>query len=128
MVRVAEIFARMPFVVRDLSRQTGKKVRLQLEGQDTAIDKYLIEKLKDPLLHLVRNAFSHGVESPEERAMASKPEEATLGLKAAASGDSVVLQVRDDGRGINPMAIAQRARKLGLEVPEVPVSYTHLRA
>jgi len=119
MVRVAEIFARMPFVVRDLSRQTGKKVRLQLEGQDTAIDKYLIEKLKDPLLHLVRNAFSHGVESPEERAMASKPEEATLGLKAAASGDSVVLQVRDDGRGINPMAIAQRARKLGLEVPEV---------
>jgi len=119
MVRVAEIFARMPFVVRDLSRQTGKKVRLQLEGQDTAIDKYLIEKLKDPLLHLVRNAFSHGVESPEERATASKPEEATLGLKAAASGDSVVLQVRDDGRGINPMAIAQRARKLGLEVPEV---------
>jgi two-component system chemotaxis sensor kinase CheA len=119
MVRVAEIFARMPFVVRDLSRQTGKKVRLQLEGQDTAIDKYLIEKLKDPLLHLVRNAFSHGVESPEERATASKPEEATVGLKAAASGDSVVLQVRDDGRGINPMAIAQRARKLGLEVPEV---------
>ena len=62
LVPVAEIFARMPFVVRDLSRQTQKKVRLKLEGQDKAVDKYLIEKVKDPILHLVRNAFTHGVE------------------------------------------------------------------
>jgi len=117
LVRVAEIFARMPFVVRDLSRQTQKKVRLKLEGQDTSIDKYLIERLKDPLLHLVRNAFSHGIEPPEERAAASKPEEATIWLKAAASGDSVILQVIDDGRGINPVAIRERAKKLGLQVP-----------
>ena len=119
LVRVAEIFARMPFVVRDLSRQTNKKVRLRLEGQDTAIDKYLIERLKDPLLHLVRNAFSHGIESPEDRVAASKPEEATIGLRAATAGDSVILRVTDDGRGINPVAIAQRARKLGLDVPTV---------
>src|SRR5262249_39537202 len=105
LVSVAEIFARMPFVVRDLAHQTEKKVRLKLAGQDTAIDKYLIERLKDPLLHLVRNAFSHGVESPAERAASSKPEEATIELSAATVGDSVLLQVRDDGRGINPNAI-----------------------
>jgi two-component system chemotaxis sensor kinase CheA len=119
LVRVAEIFDRMPFVVGDLSRQTRKKVRLKLEGQETAIDKYLIERLKDPLLHLVRNAFSHGVESPEERSAGSKPEEATIELKASTSGDSVVLQVRDDGRGINPERILDRAKQLGLEVPQV---------
>ena len=67
LVSVAEIFARMPFVVRDLARESPKKVRLRLEGQQTEIDKYLIEQLKDPLLHLVRNSFSYGVETPEER-------------------------------------------------------------
>jgi len=119
LVPVAEIFARMPFVVRDLARQTHKKVRLKLTGQDTAIDKYLIERLKDPLLHLVRNAFSHGVETPEERAAAAKPEEATIELSASTAGDSVIIEVKDDGRGINPNAIVHRARKLGLEVPEM---------
>lgn len=119
LVPVAEIFARMPFVVRDLARQTQKKVRLKLTGQDTAIDKYLIERLKDPLLHLVRNAFSHGVETAEERAAAVKPEEATIELSASTAGDSVIIQVKDDGKGINPNAIVQRARKLGLEVPQV---------
>jgi two-component system chemotaxis sensor kinase CheA len=118
LVPVAEIFARMPFVVRDLARQTEKKARLELAGQDTAIDKYLIERLKDPLLHLVRNAFSHGVESPEERAAASKPEESTITLSASTIGDSVIIRVADDGRGINANAIAHRARKLGLQVPE----------
>lgn len=119
LVPVAEIFARMPFVVRDLARQTQKKVRLKLIGQDTAIDKYLIERLKDPLLHLVRNAFSHGVETAEERAAAAKPEEGTIELSASTAGDSVIIEVKDDGRGINPNAIVQRARMLGLEIPEV---------
>ena len=117
LIPVAEIFARMPFVVRDLARQTQKKVRLQLTGQETAIDKYLIERLKDPLLHLVRNAFSHGVEMPAERVAASKPEEATIELSASTVGDSVIIGVRDDGRGINANGIIQRARKLGIEVP-----------
>jgi two-component system chemotaxis sensor kinase CheA len=118
LIPVAEIFARMPFVVRDLARQTKKKVGLKLSGQETAIDKYLIERLKDPLLHLVRNAFSHGVESPEERVASGKPEEATIELNASTAGDSVLIEVRDDGRGINPNAIIQRAEKLGLEIPE----------
>jgi two-component system chemotaxis sensor kinase CheA len=117
LVPVAEIFARMPFVVRDLARQSQKKARLKLAGQQTALDKYLIERLKDPLLHLVRNAFSHGVETPEERLAASKPEEATIELSAATIGDSVLIYVRDDGRGISPTAIAQRARSLGINVP-----------
>jgi two-component system chemotaxis sensor kinase CheA len=81
------------------------------------MDKYVIERLKDPLLHLVRNAFSHGVESPEERAAAAKPEQATITLKAANVGDSVIVQIRDDGRGINEGAIMGRARALGLECP-----------
>src|SRR6185369_3418970 len=117
LVSVAEIFARMPFVVRDLAKETQKKVRLKLAGQDTAIDKYVIERLKDPLLHLVRNAFSHGVETPAERATAGKPEEATIELSAAAAGGSVIIRVKDDGRGINPNAIFQRAKQLGVEIP-----------
>jgi two-component system, chemotaxis family, sensor kinase CheA len=117
LVPVAEIFARMPFVIRDLTRETQKKVRLKLAGQDTAIDKYVIERLKDPLLHLVRNALSHGVETPAERIAAAKPEEATIELRAAAAGGSVLIRVKDDGRGINAKAILQRARKLGLEPP-----------
>jgi len=118
LVPVAEIFARLPFVVRDLARQTQKTVRLKLTGQDTAIDKYLIERLKDPLLHLVRNAFSHGVETPDQREAVSKPREATIYLSAETVGDSVIIRVRDDGRGINPNAILQRARQLGLNLPE----------
>jgi two-component system chemotaxis sensor kinase CheA len=117
LVPVAEIFARMPFVVRDLARETQKKVRLKLSGQETAIDKYVIERLKDPLLHLVRNAFSHGVETAEERREAAKPEEATIELSAATAGGSVILRVKDDGKGINPKAILQRARQLGVEAP-----------
>jgi len=117
LIPMAEIFARLPFVVRDLSRQTSKKVLLKLEGQDTAIDKYLIEKLKDPLLHMVRNAFSHGIETAAERAALSKPAEATIEVSAAAMGDVVIIKVRDDGKGVNAKAILQRAKKLGLETP-----------
>lgn len=117
LVPVAEIFARMPFVVRDLARDTTKDVRLTLEGQQTELDKYLIERLKDPLLHLVRNAFSHAVESAEERIAAGKSPEANILLRAAARGDSVILQIRDDGRGIDPEIVARRAAELGLVVP-----------
>jgi two-component system, chemotaxis family, sensor kinase CheA len=119
LVPVAEIFARMPFVVRDLARETDKRARLVLEGQQTEIDKYLIEQLKDPLLHLVRNAFSHGVESPEERTRAGKPEEAIITLRAETTGDSVTITIADDGRGVNKNAILQRAASMGMEVPDV---------
>jgi two-component system chemotaxis sensor kinase CheA len=117
LVPVAEIFARMPFVIKDLARQSNKSVRLKLEGQETAVDKYLIEKLKDPLLHLVRNAFSHGVETADERVKASKPAEATITLSASAQGDAIIINVSDDGRGINRDAILAKAKKLGFEIP-----------
>lgn len=119
LVSVAEIFARMPFVVRDLARDSNKRARLNLEGQQTETDKFVIEQLKDPLLHLVRNAFSHGVESVDERRRAGKPEEAVISLQASTSGDSVIISVADDGRGINKAAILKQAAAMEIPVPEI---------
>lgn len=118
LVPVGEIFRRMPFVVRDLARESGAKVRLLLEGQETEIDKFLIERMMDPVLHLVRNAVSHGFELPSERVAAGKPEEGTLTLSAAAVGESVVIEIADDGRGIDADDVVRRARLAGLAVPD----------
>ncbi len=118
LVPVAEIFSRMPFAVRDLAGEQGKTVRLTLEGQQTEIDKYLVERLKEPLLHLIRNALSHGIETPAARVAAGKTPEASIILRAVASGATVVIQIRDDGRGVDPAAIAARAHSLGLPVPD----------
>ncbi len=117
MVPIAEIFDRLPFVVRDLTRGTRKKVRLDIQGQQTELDKFVVERLKDPLLHLVRNSVSHGIEDPEERLAAGKPAEATLTLSAKTSGETVIIDVSDDGRGINRAKIAERAEQMGLPVP-----------
>jgi two-component system chemotaxis sensor kinase CheA len=119
LVSVAEIFTRLPFVLRDLGHDSGKKVRLVTSGHDTEIDKYLVERLKEPLLHLVRNAVSHGIEPPLERIAAGKPPEGTLSLRAATAGNSVLIQIRDDGRGIDAPRVAARAKAAGLAVPEV---------
>jgi two-component system chemotaxis sensor kinase CheA len=117
LVPVAEIFARMPFVVRDLARETGRKVQLTFSGQQTEIDKYVVERLKDPLLHLVRNSITHGVETPEERVAAGKPAQATLFLRASTIGDTVLIELGDDGRGIDVEAVIRRAASLNLPVP-----------
>jgi len=117
LVPVGEIFRRMPFVVRDLARETGKRVRLELRGQTTEIDKFLIERMMDPLLHLVRNAVSHGIETVEERIRAGKRPEGTIVLSAATAGEIVCLDISDDGRGIDPEAVIERARKVGLPIP-----------
>jgi two-component system, chemotaxis family, sensor kinase CheA len=121
LVPVGEIFRRMPFVVRDLARETGTKVRLELRGQSTEIDKFLIERMMDPVLHLVRNAVSHGFEPPAARLAAGKPEEGTLTLAAASVGEAVVLEIADDGRGIDADAVVARARALGFPLPEGPI-------
>jgi len=121
LVRVGEIFRRMPFVVRDLARDSGKKLRLDLAGQSTEIDKFLIERMVDPVLHLVRNAVSHGIEPPEERIRAGKRPEGTVRLAASTLGESVVLEVSDDGRGLDAEAIRRRARANGLQVPDGPL-------
>jgi two-component system chemotaxis sensor kinase CheA len=107
-------------VVRDLARESEKKVQIVVEGQDTEIDKYVVERLKEPILHIVRNAISHGIEAPAERLRAGKSEEATLVLSAAASGQSVVIQIRDDGRGLDARKILARATSLGISVPDTP--------
>jgi two-component system chemotaxis sensor kinase CheA len=126
LVPVREIFQRMPFVVRDLSRESGTRIRLELRGQQTEIDKYLIERMMDPVLHLVRNAVSHGFESAAERVAAGKPAEGTLALSAAGIGDSVLLEVADDGRGIDVEAVAERARALGVPLPDGGMNETTL--
>ncbi|HUQ88586.1 MAG TPA: chemotaxis protein CheA [Vicinamibacterales bacterium] len=117
LVPIGEIFRRMPFVVRDLARESGRSVNVVLNGQDTKIDKFLVERMMDPVLHLVRNAVSHGIETPAEREAAGKPLAATLRLSASASGETVLIEIADDGRGIDTARIIQRARQLGLAVP-----------
>jgi two-component system chemotaxis sensor kinase CheA len=121
LVPVGEIFRRMPFVVRDLTRDTGKRVRLELVGQGTEIDKFLIERMVDPVLHLVRNAISHAIETPDRRIAAGKPAEGTIRLAASTAGESVILEVADDGAGIDTAAVAARARTRGMAVPDGPV-------
>ncbi|WP_337062925.1 chemotaxis protein CheA [Kineococcus sp. G2] len=114
MLPVSTAFARAPRLVRDLSRKLGKKVRLVQEGEDTAADKDVIEMLTEPLVHLVRNSLDHGIETPEQRAAAGKPEEATLLLRAAPDGDAVLVEVVDDGRGIDTDAVRRKAYERGL--------------
>ena len=117
LVPVGEIFRRMPFVVRDLARDTGKRVRMELRGQGTEIDKFLIERMMDPVLHLVRNAVSHGIETVEERLAAGKGPEGTIVLSAATVGDIVRIDIADDGRGVDADEVLARARAAGLAVP-----------
>jgi two-component system chemotaxis sensor kinase CheA len=118
LVPIGEIFRRMPFVMRDLSKESGAHVRLVLEGQETEIDKYVVERMMDPVLHLVRNAVSHAFESPAERRAAHKPEEGTLRLAASSAGESVILEIADDGRGVDRDEVVRRARTMGLPVPD----------
>jgi two-component system chemotaxis sensor kinase CheA len=118
MVPVGEVFARMQFVIRDLARELGRQVALELHGQETEIDKFVVERMLDPLLHLVRNAISHGLEPPEERRAAGKPAAGTVVLRAKTGGDTVVIDIEDDGRGIDRAGVAARARQLGLLDPQ----------
>jgi two-component system, chemotaxis family, sensor kinase CheA len=118
LVPVGEIFRRMPFVVRDLARDSGKRVHLELTGQSTEIDKFLVERMMDPVLHLVRNAISHGIEAPEARLAAGKPAEGTIRLGATTAGETVILELADDGSGIDVASVTQRATSLGLVTPD----------
>jgi two-component system chemotaxis sensor kinase CheA len=112
MVPIGEIFERMQFVVRDLARESYKKVKLELIGQETEIDKLLVERMMDPLLHLVRNAVSHGMESANERQAAGKPATGKIKLNAFTAGEMVVIEIEDDGRGIDREQVFARARAM----------------
>jgi len=114
MIPVDAVFTRLPRLVRDLSSKLGKHVELVLTGKDTELDRSVVEELGDPLVHLVRNALDHGLETPAERLAAGKPETATLEIAAAHIGGNVVIAVRDDGRGIDPGRVAAKAVAQGL--------------
>ncbi len=106
---IGNVWSKFPRVVRDLAASCGKKVRLEMQGKETELDKTLIEAIKDPLTHIVRNSVDHGVESPEKRKAAGKPEEGTLTLKAFHEGGQVNIEISDDGGGISPDKIKEKA-------------------
>ena len=114
MIPIGEIFERMQFAVRDLARETGKKVQLEITGEKTEIDKLLVERMLDPLLHLIRNAFSHGLEDAAARRAEGKSPEGKIRLHAAAIGEMIEIEISDDGRGIDRQKVAARARERGL--------------
>jgi len=111
---VSNIFSKMPRIVRDLSQSLGRRVRLQVEGQETELDKSLLEAIKDPLTHAVRNSLDHGIEPPDVRVAAGKDPEGTLKLRAAQEGSHVIIEVYDDGAGISVEKIRKKAVERGL--------------
>jgi two-component system chemotaxis sensor kinase CheA len=119
MIPVDAVFMRFPRLVRDLSSKLAKDVELKLVGKDTELDRTVVEALGDPLVHLIRNALDHGLEPPEERAAAGKPKAGTLEISARHAGGNVVIEVRDDGRGIDPAKVGRRAVERGLVTADV---------
>ena len=113
MTPVGEVFERFPRLVRDLARDLGKRIRFDLEGEEIELDRSILDEIGDPLLHLIRNAADHGIESPEIRAAAGKPPEGRILLAASRDRNSVTLRVTDDGRGIDRAAILSKARRDG---------------
>ena len=114
MIPVEAVFLRFPRLVRDLSSKLGKHVELELVGQDTELDRTVVDAIGDPLVHLVRNALDHGLETPAEREAAGKPAAGTVRLSARHAGGNVVLTVADDGRGVDRRAVAAKAVRAGL--------------
>lgn len=111
----ADLVRRLPRALREMSLEYGKEVALTVHGASTLIDRTMLDLLSDPLLHLVRNAFDHGLESPEQRRRAGKPEQGTIEISASSRGNQTVITVRDDGRGIDLAKIRDRARRMGLD-------------
>jgi two-component system chemotaxis sensor kinase CheA len=114
MIPIKPTFQRMTRLVRDLSKQANKKVELQLSGEDTELDKTVIEEIGDPLVHLIRNSIDHGLESEEERIAGGKPPVGTILLNAYHQGGNIVIEVVDDGRGLNKEKIIKKAKEKGL--------------
>ncbi|MCR5290646.1 MAG: chemotaxis protein CheA [Treponema sp.] len=118
MVPINQIFSRFPRVIRDLSRDLNKKINLVIEGEDTELDKSVVEDLLDPIMHCVRNSADHGIETPDVRAAAGKPEEGTVRLTAANEGNMINIDISDDGAGIDVEAVRNKAIKKGLIHPD----------
>ncbi len=118
MIPMSIVFSRFPRMLRDLATKLGKKVDFVTQGEATELDKGLVEKITDPLTHLVRNSCDHGVESPAERLAAGKSETGTITLSASHQGGSIVIEVRDDGKGMSRQRILSKAKERGLDVSE----------
>ena len=114
MLPISFSFNRFPRLVHELSRKLGKKVELKMNGEQTELDKTVLEKIADPLVHLARNSLDHGLETPEERTAAGKSETGTLELNAYHEGGSIIVEVKDDGAGINKQRVLEKARARGL--------------
>lgn len=114
MVPISSTFTKMQRVVRDMSKKTGKIVDLVLIGEQTEVDKTILENISDPLMHMIRNSMDHGVEMPDERKAKGKPEKATVTLEAKNTGGDVVIVIKDDGRGLNKEAIVNKAIEKGI--------------
>jgi len=118
MLPIGKVFNKFPRLVRDLARELGKKVRLIIEGEDTELDKSIIEEIGDPLVHMIRNAIDHGIEPPEERRKLGKPEEGTIWLRAYNEGNMIVIEIKDDGRGMDPEVLKRKAIEKGIITPQ----------
>ncbi len=126
MVPVATLFSRFRRLVHDLARETGKVIELVTEGESTEVDKTVIERLADPLVHLVRNSIDHGLETPQDRLSSGKPEAGTVTLSARQAGGEVIISIKDDGRGINRERVRAKAESSGLIAPGQPLSDSEL--
>ncbi|MEE0885689.1 MAG: chemotaxis protein CheA [Treponema sp.] len=122
MVQINQIFSRFPRVVRDLQRDLNKKINLVIEGEDTELDKAVVEDLLDPIMHCVRNSCDHGIETPEERIAAGKPEAGTVLLKASNEGNLIIIDISDDGAGIDAEKVRQKAIEKGIIHPDKVLS------
>ncbi|UJW84086.1 chemotaxis protein CheA [Devosia sp. SL43] len=116
---VKSVFSRMPRLVRELATKTGKKIKLETIGENTEIDKTVIEQLSDPLTHMIRNSADHGIETPEKRLARGKPDTGTIRLSAEQAGGNILIIVEDDGAGINRERVLQVARDKGVVAPDV---------
>lgn len=114
LVPVSKLFNKVPRLVRDLSSEFGKKVEIYIEGEETELDKSLIEALHDPLVHIIRNSLDHGIETPEERKAKGKEPKGHLSLKAYSEGNQVVIEIFDDGKGVNVTNVMKKVREKGL--------------
>lgn len=119
---VKSIFSRMPRIVRDLSAQLGKDIRLEMEGETTEVDKTIIEQLSDPLTHMIRNSIDHGIELPQARLAAGKPAQGCILLAAEHRGGKIVITISDDGSGINRERVLKKAKEKGVVAPDATLT------
>ena len=118
MIPVEKVFKKFPRIVRNLSRDLGKEVELQIIGEETELDRSVVDEIGDPLIHLIRNALDHGLELPEERVAAGKPRTGKVVLSATHEGNQIIISIKDDGRGIDPEKLARKAVEKGLITDE----------